>query len=1289
MKDPSLSLLSRGCGQLVKTEMDSDEGKVEVYFEPEDYFNWRSHHAFFHLSRISAGRGLEPVPPKTYSTRKGPLILYSEDLALSSWHSGGLDRKRRATRHYRQEVELQLRTLRDLTGAILAYGNKQEGPGKGQPFLRFLTDPQEEQAERQVRPGYSAKRYLAHLSHTWHPHGQPLSSTDLLSGVPGDPSVPHDDPQTPSLYHENQLDLSTPPRPYKVPLGVLPAIPEGEKSWICSGGPPETENTNPLSKEQSHETEDVVWKRAGRRRRTEFRFMTESLRAGLSPVPETEHLSLGEDTRNTEEPKEALGRAFEGKQNEMPKEAHSSMKTASIDSSWLHSEKSHVTYYGGTLAGGRRNPTSKSSRVEQKGLDPWGLSEELHFPPIPSGMCFGLGPVKETDTSEKPDGEGVEMVKLPPIHGPERTQMCFRKKRPGTDVPKELLVLPLLYPGSTEQEGELESKKTDVSHHEDAGKMRDDLSRSPRQEVEERCESPSADKMPRALPVLRPREIDLDWFGQRLEPDKTEPDVGHHQEDCFSSGILPPIIGRKGPGNQRPMASFRVHSKDPHEPQTGIIRGSIPEVLRESYEGNSVGSLIMGPDGEILRLSLLDPLGKGGEELVLDDITRKEALRSLSSDVIMGQAWTVFLQPGGEMSREGESAENVTNLVHNGAAYQNQSNMNETGKVGGEGLEKTGERTGHVAPDKDLFLESWGENESGQWAAGKETIKGPLRGQRHGEDGGSESKRGPLLSAPQGESGGSSHGNNGPARPLESGVLVGHPPPPHSTGKGQSASGVPYSHAQLEGSATAGLEALRGRAEQKNEEETSKGARLNGEKATGECEEGPTKEEEEEEEHLLSALSKQAANLSTGKTVSSFQKGGKGKGGREKPKKDTESKSGASLNKKKVKVQERQGRAEFVVGKPRESHANKKTENADAILKTKTRATVPEITVEADPECCAENGVEDGGRDVKDDKDELSSQSSDTHRDSVEEGTVSERDSSILRRCEDATSSRAGVTSSLSLPPGAATASKDFVSLDGSEINSYASTGQSSGRREQHRAEQAERRRQDVERKRRERDEERRRQQEREEREERMRRELEEEQEARIQEIRLRKQREEEERAQEEAEEQSRRRREQAEKERERRRQEEHRHRLQQLHQRRLEEEALKAAEAQRREQEEEERRVEEWRRLQEMEEGERMECLRRRREEEESRRRLEEERRRLNEEQTLRALEEARQQAQLFSRQRDLLEQQLRFRRGLLLEAGGLERLQDVSRPWVYSYFQLLEMLGLQGAPEELPEEA
>lgn len=52
--------------------------------------------------------------------------------------------------------------------------------------------------------------------------------------------------------------------------------------------------------------------------------------------------------------------------------------------------------------------------------------------------------------------------------------------------------------------------------------------------------------------------------------------------------------------------------------------------------------------------------------------------------------------------------------------------------------------------------------------------------------------------------------------------------------------------------------------------------------------------------------------------------------------------------------------------------------------------------------------------------------------------------------------------------------------------------------------------------------------------------------------------------------------------------------------------------------------------------------------------------------------------------RQMALLQQQLAFKRGLVLEAGGLEKSQGISRPWIYSYFTLLQLLGLNSTKAE-----
>lgn len=185
------------------------------------------------------------------------------------------------------------------------------------------------------------------------------------------------------------------------------------------------------------------------------------------------------------------------------------------------------------------------------------------------------------------------------------------------------------------------------------------------------------------------------------------------------------------------------------------------------------------------------------------------------------------------------------------------------------------------------------------------------------------------------------------------------------------------------------------------------------------------------------------------------------------------------------------------------------------------------------------------------------------------------------------------------------------------------------------------------------------------------------------------------------------------------------------------------AAELERLCQEEERRKEEELKKLEGMDESERIEYL----QEEEDRRNKEEERKRKEEEAALRATEEARLQAQLLDRYRliftaqynsaqleslvkwyqaavamrdtvcfqlrqerklhlfilhlspllslspswcssyrqmALLQQQLDFKRGLMLEAGGLEKTQGISRPWIYSYFTLLQLLGLNQTKAE-----
>eukprot|EP00071_Canis_lupus_P037343 XP_022270900.1 uncharacterized protein KIAA2012 homolog isoform X4 [Canis lupus familiaris] len=165
----TLSLLSRGHGKLVQNKQ-----KLEVYFEPEDYLNWKSPEDYVLVNKLqdkgSANQHTWSLfLPKTFSTRKGALILYSEGLAISAWTPEERRRGPYCPKGHRKRPGLELHTLQDLKEAILAFGRRQREQDRAwQPYLHFRSQP-ETQAQRQMQPGYSAKRYLRGLLQTWPP----------------------------------------------------------------------------------------------------------------------------------------------------------------------------------------------------------------------------------------------------------------------------------------------------------------------------------------------------------------------------------------------------------------------------------------------------------------------------------------------------------------------------------------------------------------------------------------------------------------------------------------------------------------------------------------------------------------------------------------------------------------------------------------------------------------------------------------------------------------------------------------------------------------------------------------------------------------------------------------------------------------------------------------------------------------------------------------------------------------------------------------------------------------
>ncbi|XP_019491290.1 PREDICTED: uncharacterized protein KIAA2012 homolog isoform X2 [Hipposideros armiger] len=254
------------------------------------------------------------------------------------------------------------------------------------------------------------------------------------------------------------------------------------------------------------------------------------------------------------------------------------------------------------------------------------------------------------------------------------------------------------------------------------------------------------------------------------------------------------------------------------------------------------------------------------------------------------------------------------------------------------------------------------------------------------------------------------------------------------------------------------------------------------------------------------------------------------------------------------------------------------------------------------------------------------------------------------------------------------TESKEERSHVDASMDLLAKREQEKASRDRLRAERAEMRRLEVERMRREQEEQRRLQQEQLERAEKMEEELELEQRHHAEEIRLRKQRREEERQKQEEEERKQWLQLQAARERARRQQEKFRRKLQELQRKKQQEEVERAEAEKQRQKELEMQLAEEHKRLMEMAEEERLEYLQRKQEAEEKAQ-LEAERRQKEEEAARLALEEAMKQNQELARQKAALKKHHHFHQELRKEASGLQWTHNISRPWVYSYFQFLQM--------------
>ncbi|XP_048454985.1 uncharacterized protein LOC109929741 isoform X2 [Rhincodon typus] len=207
--------------------------------------------------------------------------------------------------------------------------------------------------------------------------------------------------------------------------------------------------------------------------------------------------------------------------------------------------------------------------------------------------------------------------------------------------------------------------------------------------------------------------------------------------------------------------------------------------------------------------------------------------------------------------------------------------------------------------------------------------------------------------------------------------------------------------------------------------------------------------------------------------------------------------------------------------------------------------------------------------------------------------------------------------------------------------------------------------------------------------EQRIQQELDDDQRRKEQEIRKQRQQHEHEIMQQLKAEQSRQEQEQREQRRQHRQQEEYRRKVQEMQQRKERSLAERAEEAKRLQRERQKDQEEEEELLKAMDETQRMEYLRLKQIKEEREKKEMEEQRRKEGERSKFLMQEAMQEAMFLLHQKGLMEHNLTFSRNLWVEFLGLERDQNITRPWVFSYFELINFLGLQTPMEEGKEES
>uniref|UniRef100_A0A452EM64 KIAA2012 n=1 Tax=Capra hircus TaxID=9925 RepID=A0A452EM64_CAPHI len=591
----TLSLLSRGHGKLVQ-----DKQKLEVYFEPEDYLNWKSPEDYILVRKPQDEGNADQHTwslflPKTFSTRKGALILYSEGLAISAWTPEENRKGPYRPKGCRKRPDLELRTLQDLKEAILAYGRRQREQDRAwQPYLHFRSQP-ESQGLRQIQPGYSAKRYLRGLLRTWPPG---TIYKLQCAGYIKDSMLLQDSQHNVPKNLRPQQDLSGVPPKYHL-LPVFPPF------WIQQG------------KSFGQGQQDLDEGEAGAGGQVDLGSVAKDSGSQGTCLPPLRKQPWQEDETQTEDTSKDNHRCIQAsKESHHEKAQQTSRRTlghALFDHSWLLHDKSHTAFcYGGTFPNRKADLSDKQRTMKLH----QGRSSHLFKEP-PAERCL-FPPVASAAGSEKnmpgdmKKKKAPKALKLPLIsEEPPRVLDPLRSQLKASEPPAELFIFPVEIHYHSQHPPKGKAQRRGAPHSESAPEAEEECGPSWRPPLKQ-----VSLRRSRALRVHLPVDTDRDTLSPQEK--SGDPTLGHFLQGPGGENIC---LSLPGPTHTQELPSGEAYESVSSNAGHGEEESSIQHLLKVNTESrtdlhmnlNETSPLTQKPENQGAQQSLEAAAQKTGE----------------------------------------------------------------------------------------------------------------------------------------------------------------------------------------------------------------------------------------------------------------------------------------------------------------------------------------------------------------------------------------------------------------------------------------------------------------------------------------------------------------------------------------------------------------------------------------------------------------------------------------------------------------------------------------------------